>query len=89
MELAELPYEIQKSILDLLDEKDLKKMYQVSKSWQLMIVEYLNDKHSIKSIDWKWFCRHQPQIERCSECLARSRNKIDTRGLADDWNWWI
>ena len=65
MKLDETPYEIKKRILERLDEEDLKKIYQVSKSWQLMIVEYLNDKHSIKATDWKWFCRDQPQIEHC------------------------
>ena len=46
-------------------------------------------KTSIKQADWKWYCRHRPQIAQCSECLAKQRNKKDERGLADDWNWWI
>ena len=89
MELTDLPYEIQKCILDRLDEKDHISMHRVSKSWQFMIVEYLNEKHSIKSSDWKWFCRCEPQTERCSKCLARIRSRIDAKGLANDWNWWI
>ena len=89
MELIDLPHEIQKHILDRLDEKDHVSMHRVSKSWRFMIVDYLNDKHSIKSTDWKWFCRHEPQIARCSECLAKIRNKTDAKGLENDWNWWI
>ena len=89
IELADFPYEIQKRILDLLDEKDFISMHRVSTSWQCMIARYLSDKNSIKATDWRWFCRHQPQIEQCSECLMKIRNKKDTKGLANDWNWWI
>lgn len=89
IEIIDLPYEIQKPILDLLDEKDLISMYRVSQSWRLMIRKYMIDKSSIKRTDWKWFCRHNPQIPHCSKCLERMRNKNDDRGLANDWNWWL
>ena len=88
-EVIDLPYEIQKKILDQLKEKDLISMHRVSKSWQVMIGKYMSDKCSIKSKDWKWFCRHRPQKPHCSQCLERMRNKNDARGLADDWNWWL
>ena len=89
IEFTELPYEIQKRVLDRLGEKDLISMHRVSKSWKSLIVQYMDDKSSIKSTDWTWFCRHQPRIEQCSQCLMKLRNKNDKKGLADDWNWWV
>lgn len=86
--LDECPYEIQKRILDLLDEKDHITIHRVSKSWRMMICQYMDDKTSIKAIDWKWFCKHTPQIMQCSQCLKQRRNKVDDRGLAEDWKWW-
>ena len=89
IEITDLPFEVQKGILDRLDEKDLISMHRVSKSWQSMIVRYMDDTSSIKATDWRWFCRHSPRIERCSECLKKIRNKNDIKDLADDWNWWV
>ena len=89
IDLVDLPYEIQKQIFDRLDEKDHVSMHRTSKSWQFMIEQYMNDKTSIKCADWKWFCRHFPQIPNCSECLAKMRTKTHTNGLSNDWKWWI
>ena len=89
IEFLDLPYEIQQKILDQLDQKDHVSLYRVSKEWQFLMRQYLNDKNSIKSVDWKWYCRHRPQIPHCSRCLERLRNKNDSRGLANDWEWWI
>ena len=40
-ELNDLPFEIQKNILDKLDDKDHVSINRVSKSWQFMISRYL------------------------------------------------
>ena len=87
--LIDCPYEIQKRILDKLDEKDHISMYRVSKSWQIMIGQYMTDKNSIKSTDWKWFCRHKPQIAFCSKCKARIQNKKNANDEGNDWEWWL
>ena len=41
IDLSDVPFEIQKRVLDLLSEKDHVSMHRVSKSWQLMISQYL------------------------------------------------
>ena len=41
--LNDLPFEIQKKIMDLLGEKDHVSMHRVSKSWQCMVSEYLRN----------------------------------------------
>ena len=86
--LSDAPYEIQKQVLDKLDEKDLVAMHKVSEAWKSMIVHYLNDKHSVKSKDWRWFCKHQPQVEKCSICLRKLRKKIESGDKDDVWYWW-
>ena len=53
IEFLDLPYEIQQKILDQLDQKDHVSLYRVSKEWQFLMRQYLNDKNSIKSVDWK------------------------------------
>ena len=88
VDLSDFPYEIQKQVLSKLDEKDLIAMHEVSKSWKFMIVGYMNDKHSVKSKDWRWFCKHQPQIEKCSICLEKLRKKINSNEKDDVWYWW-
>ena len=88
VDLSDFPYEIQKQVLDKLDEKDLKAMHEVSKTWKSMIVEYMNDKNSVKSKDWRWFCKHQPQVEKCSICLGKLRKKIENNERDDVWYWW-
>ena len=88
LDLSEFPYEIQKQVLDKLDEKDFVAMHKVSTTWKSMIGEYLNDKHSVKSKDWRWFCKHQPQVEKCSICLGKLRKKIENSDNDDVWYWW-
>ena len=41
IELKDLPFEIQKMLLNKLDDKDYVSMYLVSKSWRFMISRYL------------------------------------------------
>ena len=41
IELSDFPFEIQKRVLDRLGDKDHVSMYRVSKSWQVMISQYL------------------------------------------------
>ena len=89
IEFVDLPYEIQKKILDLLSQKDHVSLHRVSKAWKFLIGQYLDDQNSIKPADWKWFCRHQPQIPHCSKCLKQIRQKKDSKGLANDYKWWI
>ena len=91
IEFVDLPYETQKHILDKLDEKDHISMFRVSKSWQFMIGQYMNDKSTVKPSDWRWFCRHNPKVPHCSKCLTQFREKCDAneKNGADDWNWWM
>ena len=89
IDICGLPCEIQKRVLDFLDEKDHVSMFRVSKSWRFMIVQYMNDKNSIKPKDWKWYCRHRPQIPHCSKCMARMLEKNGVKDLTNDWNWWL
>lgn len=89
MSLSNLPFELQKQILDHLDQADHMAMYQTSTAWQAMIKYYLSDVNKIRSADWRWYCRHHPQVAYCTECLNRMKSRNDVRGLARDWNWWI
>lgn len=89
IQLVDFPCEIQEKILDLLDQKDHVSMHRVSKSWKQMISDYLNKKDAIHPRDWKWFCKHEPQIKHCHRCLNKCRNKKDQRGLSNDWRWWL
>lgn len=88
LDLSELPYEIQKQVLDKLDDEAFVAMHKVSETWKSMIVQYLNDKHSVKSKDWRWFCKHEPQVEKCSICLRKLRKKIESDEKDDAWYWW-
>ena len=88
MDITDCPYEIQERILKRLDSKDYVSINKVSKSWRLMICEFLDEQHSIKASDWKWYCGHDPKIVKCSQCLEKCRKRAAVRGLADDWKWW-
>ena len=88
-DMSELPCELQWQILDNLDEKDHISMHRTSSNWRNMLIRYLNNKNAIKGTDWRWFCRHHPQIPGCSECRIKLQDRNNDRQLAKDWNWWL
>ena len=87
--LQDLPFEVQLKILGHLGEKDLVSMHRVSTGWRSVICLYMEDVSIIKKVDWRWFCRHSPQVAQCTQCLLAIRSRDDIRGFADDWRWWI
>ena len=88
MDIAELPVELQKKILDHLSEKDRESAYKVSLAWQEMIQSYQIKFSSINKTDWRWFCKHKPMEERCKSCHAQINRKYKSR-QSSDWDWWL
>ena len=87
MDISELPLELQLRILTLLTEKDLQKAYQVSFEWQCMVRNFM-EKYYLTPIDeWRWYCRHSPQLQRCSQCYERFLSRCKDR-IPPEWKWW-
>ena len=86
--ISNMPIEIQHRILSNLSETDLKQLYCVSAFWRTLVRDYMNLKTLVPREDWRWYCRHTPQKERCQVCFKRLRERQNSEQKKTDWEWW-
>ena len=89
MNMSNLPIEILSLILSKLSEADLKNLYNVSVFWKVLVRDYMNLKTLVAREDWRWYCRHTPQKEKCQVCFQRLRERQTSDCKNTDWEWWM